>query len=245
MIEEEDEFASYSNSDSIQKYHHWKSQIPFEFSIDSVKSFVISDTTALLELQETWIGSPSDEFLWCWYDYFLYIVKENQVLYELRVNLECGHMIGDLGTFSFDGNPFETLTHKESIWVLSTTHDSLREGREFVNSLPGQVILTSKPEWLMYNGEFDVITKSYSVKEFKDDISNRYRNHHYKLRLTGAGPMKQLNFTIYSDSAFWTKFDFGLKEDWKPIKPRKIQHISRDMNLIKDIFDPFLPATAK
>lgn len=207
------------------------------FNIDSTKSFLIKDRSQLTNLKSTWEGTETNDMLMCWYDYFVYIVHNNKVKHQLRVNLECGQVVTDFGIFDFQENPFEQLQNKVPIWVVSSEHKTLEEGRNFVTSLSPSIILTSYEYWFDYNGSFHLY-RDYEgkkeEKEFVELINQKYENEHYFMRLTGGGGGK-ISYTIYCDSLFYERFEFERKLEWRPLKPNRIEYFTEEIKLLKEL----------
>ena len=211
---------------------------PFQFQIDSTNSFLISDQQQIEDLKSIWKGTLTDEMLLCWYDYFVYVVQNNIIKHELRVNLQCGQVVTDFGIFDFKGNPFEQLQNKIPVWVMSSKHETIRSGREFVTSLNPNIILTKRDEWFDYDGHFWVDRKisDGSVDEFQQLIQNTYREEDYKIRLSGVGP-GSFTFTVYSDSIFYHDFQFEKKGKWYDEKADWITYFSEKLELIEQLIE--------
>ena len=213
-------------------------ELPFQFQIDSTNSFLIADQQQLQNLKSNWEGVPTDEMLLCWYDYFVYVVQNNIVKHELRVNLECGQVVTDFGIFDFEGNPFEQLQNKIPVWVMSSKHETVDSGREFIASLNPNIILTEKDEWFDFDGHFwvDRQRSEGSIEEFEQLIHDTYKKQDYKLSLSGFGP-NSFTFTVYSDSTFHRNFEFEKKGKWYDEKTDWIIYFSEDSELIKQLLE--------
>lgn len=208
-------------------------KLPFEYQIDSVSSFLISDQQQLQSLRSNWKGYPTDEMLLCWYDYFIYVVQNNKITNELRVNLECGQVVTDFGIFNFEGNPFEQLHTKTPVWVMSSKHEQLEDGRNFINSLNLDIILTQFENWIKYDGYFSV-DRDYegtgSIEDFVQLVRRTYPLEEYYLKLSGVGP-GTYTFNIYCDAAFYDLFELDKKGNWHELTPNWITYFSEDTEL--------------
>lgn len=234
------------NSGNYKFYFVWKGltedpptyhRKEFYFEIDSTKSFLIQDQQQLLDLQSNWTGIPTNEMLWCGYDYYVYIVKDSKVEHELRVNLSCGHMVTDYGNFNFEGNPFEQLKNKIPISVITSKHETLKEGRNFVAALSPKIILPSHEFWFDYDGSFN-LHRDYKGKEkeqeFIERVEQMYQNKQYYIRLTGGGA-GSIFYTVYADSVFYEQFEFEQKFEWRPLKPNRITYFTENTQLLHEL----------
>jgi hypothetical protein len=212
------------------------SEPPFKLQIDSTYSFLIDNQQQLQRLKSNWEGTSTDEMLLCWYDYFVYIVKNNDVKHELRVNLDCGQVVTNFGIFNFKGNPFEQLEERIPIWVVTSKHASLESGREFIKSLNETIVLPKKDYWFQFDGHFSV-DQNYndaSTDEFEQLINETYDKTRYKLKLSGVGP-SSFTFRVYSDSTFYADFKFGKKGKWYREKPNWITYFSENRELLIEL----------
>lgn len=220
----------------LPQARQYTSKVGFEVEIDSAGNFLIADQQELLSLKSSWQGVAVDEILLCSYDYFMYVVKDNRIEQELRVNTRCGQVVADFGVFNFEGNPFDQLKNRIPVWVMSSRHKTIRAGREFISTLDPNIILSEKKEWVEFDGHFQVDRPGgkNAIREFEQLMQETYPKDGYKLKLAGAGP-NSISFNVYSDSIFYQNFKFERKGKWHLEKPSRISYFTEETDMIKEL----------
>jgi hypothetical protein len=146
----------------------------FTVTWDNEKSFLMDDKTVIDKFQNDWKGKKSNDFYFCWYDYFLYVVEEGKIVDEIRVNEECKTVVCKHGIFNYTTPILESLDKSKLISVARVRFDSVSTGRLFIkdaNANPEIYVPAGEyDEWIKYDGRVAITTKDGDDEKIKANI---------------------------------------------------------------------------
>lgn len=127
-------------------------EVEFEFAsyLSSDDNFVVDDKSTIKNLSNRWQGKRAANIYMCWYHYFIYVIKDSQIVDIIRVNTECKQAKTNNGNFDFDSDPFKWLSKYSKIYVVNIRG---RE-KEKITKLVGQVN-RDKPDYLIVSGDWE------------------------------------------------------------------------------------------
>ena len=110
--------------------------LKFLLNFDTVNSFVINNKKLIQEISMQWKGDSTRDFLLCWYHYFIYVVKDGEIIDELRVNTECKQVVSRHGLFFYKDFMFDKIDKKQRISLVDLDAD-VTAPKKFMNELNG------------------------------------------------------------------------------------------------------------
>jgi hypothetical protein len=173
---------------------------------DNSNSFLLNDESSLNSLQKNWTGKRTNEFYFCWYNYFIYVVEDGKIVDEMRVNEECKQVVCKRGVFNYENTIADKLDRSRIVSVARIKFDSISVGRQFHGSIQKDSNVFSPPgeydEWITYDGEM-VVTVTTNRKNdkkiqnrVKKDIKEQFPHEAFDIQQTGSGP-DHLDYRIY------------------------------------------------
>jgi hypothetical protein len=210
---------------------------------DNRNSFLIDDELSLNTLQKTWTGKRTNEFYFCWYNYFIYVVEDGKIVDEMRVNEECKQVVCKRGVFNYENTIVDKLDRNKIISVARIKFDSISVGRQFHGSIQKDSNIFSPPgeydEWITYDGEMvvTVATNRRNDKKIqnriKGDIKEQFPNEIFDIQQSGSGP-DDLSFRIHCNRNIGENLK-GYKGylKWQELKPSTITLFSSTMTSIE------------
>jgi hypothetical protein len=129
--------------------------------IDYRQHYLIDSKLHLASIKNSWEGKPVDYQYMCWYDYFIYLLKDGEVISEMRANFECKELLVDKVPYEFDSTLVTSLlSQAEKISKIDVTYESIDEGRShYQQSIRNPDLLMVnyyRPNWIDFNGQFEV-----------------------------------------------------------------------------------------
>ncbi|MEQ8534377.1 MAG: hypothetical protein RIB86_21165, partial [Imperialibacter sp.] len=129
--------------------------------IDSRKHYIIDSRRHLNKIKKSWTAKPVDFMYMCWYNYFIYLLRDGEVVSEMRANFECKELLIDGAPFEFDSTLITSvLPQAQRVYKVEMTFDSIENGRELYSrakSQPSQLMINFyRPVWVAYDGQFRV-----------------------------------------------------------------------------------------
>jgi len=217
--------------------------------LDTIRNFRIEDQDLIINLSNKWKGKPTNEFYTCWYDYFIYLMEDNKIIDELRVNLKCEQVISSKGAFNFEGNPFESMTKRDKIYSAKIDFASVEQGRNFINDCKAIndlfFIDSDLPDWYKYDGAFYV---KFPLKKRKDyenkiveNINKAYPGENFEIKISSYG-LGSISYKVYckknlanAANLFNSHYDF---EPFLVVYPIKI--FFKDLSQIQGLIDKYI-----
>src|SRR6188768_3247522 len=92
--------------------------LKFVLDLDTLRGFSIANKKVVNELSVKWLGDSTHHFLLCWYHYFIYVVKDGEIVDELRVNTECKQVVSHQGMYFYKDFSFDNLDKSNKISVV-------------------------------------------------------------------------------------------------------------------------------
>jgi hypothetical protein len=127
----------------------------FEFStafhIDSANNFRIDDKRAIENFSNGWRGKRAVKVFLCWYDFFVYVQKGNEIVDVIQINTECKQARTGHGTFDFTSNPFEWLTKGSTVSTLDVRCRDKEEMSKII-----QQCKRERPNYLIVDGDWEI-----------------------------------------------------------------------------------------
>jgi hypothetical protein len=168
---------------------------------DRNRSFLIDDELTLNNLQTTWTGERTNEFYFCWYNYFIYVVEDGKIVDELRVNEDCRHVVSKDGVFNYSTTITDKLSKSKVVSVARIRFDSLALGRQFYMDIRNDRKIFAPAgdydEWLKYDGEVRINAKVGNPKKtqarMERDLKKQFPREAFEIHQSGSGP----DFDIY------------------------------------------------
>lgn len=138
-------------------------------SIDRRKHYILENKQDLNDIKDSWKGTRVDYMYMCWYDYFIYLLKDGEVISEMRANFECKELLVDGVPYEFDSTLITSVIPKgERLYKIELEFDSIKEGRRFYNQTVTNPELLMRnyhrPAWVDYDGQFRVEYLDYEKK---------------------------------------------------------------------------------
>lgn len=211
---------------------------------DNSNSFLIDNELSLNTLQKTWTGKRTNEFYFCWYNYFIYVVEDGKIVDEMRVNEECKQVVCKRGVFNYENTIGDKLDRSKIVSVARIKFDSISVGRQFHGSIQKDSNTFSPPgeydEWITYDGEM-VVTVNTNRKNDKkiqnritEDIKGQFPNEAFEIKQTGSGP-DHLDYRIYCSRHIGENLK-GYKGwlGWHELDPTTITVFSSTMTSIEN-----------
>jgi len=202
--------------------------------IDSKVHFIIDSISTLLNIKDTWSGKKTYEMHECWYNYFIYLTKNDTVLSVMKINFECNELIVDNNAYVFDSaNVIKFLGLADTI--VKTDYrfyeDKGKAEKAWKNvETDSSVVLEffMKPLWVDYEGKFKIeyIDSSNIFGEpleilLKEKIKDEYPDENFKLKFSGliGGMANEPNIFYYyiiCNKSLYDKFKlFRIDKKWK------------------------------
>ncbi len=214
---------------------------------DRNRSFLIDDELTLNNLQTTWIGERTNEFYFCWYNYFIYVVEDGEIVDELRVNEECNHVVCKHGVFNYSKTIADKLDKSNIVSVLRIRFDSLALGRQFYRDIQNDRNIFAPAgdydEWLKYDGKVGINTKGWSPKKIQArmerDVKKQFPNEAFKIQQSGSGP-DDLSFDIYcSSNVGYNLQGYKIWSRWTPLTLSPITLFTTTPASIENILEKY------
>jgi hypothetical protein len=171
---------------------------------DNSNSFLINDESSLNSLQKIWTGKRTNEFYFCWYNYFIYVVEDGKIVDEMRVNEECKQVVCKRGVFNYSTTIADKLDKTKIVSVSRIKFDSMSIGRQFNKEIKDNLNIFAPPgeydEWITYDGYMRITTSRGNVKKIQSsierDIERQFPNEIFKTQQSGSGP-DEFSYSIY------------------------------------------------
>jgi hypothetical protein len=219
----------------------------FIITWDNDKSFLIDDKATIDKFQHDWKGERSKHFYLCWYDYFLYLVEDNKIIDEIRVNEECKQVVCKHGVFDYPTPMLESLSRTKLISIARARFDSVSIGRRFIKDA-GTYTDIYMPEgeydeWIKYDGRVTITTKSGDSKKtqarIRKKILKNFPGADFLTQWTGGGRGYSL-YHIYCNERLGKDLKgFKIEMKWALEEPGGILMISNSSSPIKDLIKKY------
>jgi hypothetical protein len=212
-------------------------------------SFLINDEPTLNSLQANWIGKRTNEFYFCWYNYFIYVVEDGKIIDEMRVNEECKQAVCKRGVFNYETTIADKLSRDKSVSVARITFDSITAGRQFHRDIQKNqdifVPLGEYDEWIKYDGQMGIHTNRGNVKKIQSaidkDIKKQFSNEEFGIQHSGSG-RDELHFNIYCSKNIGNNLKgYKIWSEWRELKPTEIRLFSASRVSIEDELKKYAP----
>ncbi len=219
--------------------------------LDERLHYIVEDKQQLTEIANTWIGKPVDYQYLCWYDYFIYLLKDGEVVSEMRANFECKELLVDGAAYEFDSTLITAVFPKaERLYQFEIKFDSLQSGRKRYAELAENNDLVmerfNRPLWMEFDGQFMVQYLQYKKKkqDVRKAIVDRFdpasKSGKFQLTWSGTslGRRKEPHdhtYRVYCNEDFANSFSgLPVKEEWKPFSPPfKATFLTRSFPVLK------------
>lgn len=207
--------------------------------IDTTGHFYTNDLSVLNRIKIEWVGDTVEYINTCWYDYFIYLTKDDSTVLKMRVNLECEELIVE--GFPYKINPTIVTKFFPELKRLKKrvfNCDDYTDGRDFWKKvmIDKQFVLKdiSKPNWIDYDGYFtfdyvDTLRQGLTpVKEqLKNEISYAYPNEDFKIEWGAVQYMERYGgddylFRLNCNRSLYDKFSLYEKAEWTEFTDLKI-----------------------
>jgi len=215
----------------------------FTITWDNDKSFLMADKVVIDKFQNDWKGKKSNDFYFCWYDYFLYLVEDDKIVDEIRVNEECKTVVCKHGVFDYPTPFLESLDKSKAISVARVRFDAVSIGRQFIKDAiaNSEIYLPvgEYDEWIKYDGRVTITTKSGNDKKIKADIRKKilrkFPDADFLIQWTGGG-QGYSQYHIYCNEQLGKNLnDFEIFMKWDLIEPGGVLLMSNTSSPINDL----------
>jgi hypothetical protein len=207
--------------------------------IDTTRHFYTNDLSVLNRIKQEWVGDTVEYMYECWYDYFMYLTKDDSTVLKMKVNLECKELLVE--GFPYKINP--TIVTKffpefKRLKKRVFNCDDIKDGRDFWGKvmIDKQFVLRdiSKPKWIDFDGDFtfdyvDTLRQGLTqVKEqLRNEISDSYPNENFIIIWGAVQYMERYGgddylFHLNCNQSLYDKFTFYKKTEWKEFSDLKI-----------------------
>lgn len=232
----EEEIAVEESLETVDKSN------PIEY-IDNRHHYLIDSKLHLSSIKNSWEGKPVDYRYMCWYNYFIYLLKDGEVISEMRTNFECKELLVDKVPYEFDSTLVTSLlSQAEKISKIDVTYESIDEGRShYKQSIRNPDLLMVnyyRPSWIDYNGQFEVqfldYDKTGNIERRISDLIEAAGLVNFKLSWasSGYGHKDEPNdywYRVFSNEQPETLSGLKVREDWIKFNgPFKATYIKRD-----------------
>lgn len=201
--------------------------------IDSEVHFIIDSISTLKSIKESWFGKKNDVMYFCWYDYFIYLTKNDSVVSKMKVNFKCSELISDNQHYVFDSvNVTNFLGHADTVVkTLYRFGDNKRKALKYWRKIEADtsIVLRSldKPLWVDFEGSFQIeYTDSSDAlgvpinNLIEDKIQSKYPDEYFMLKWasTSVGKNDEPNTHVYDvicNKSLYDNFNlFKLFRQW-------------------------------
>jgi hypothetical protein len=209
---------------------------------DKSNSFLINDKLTLDKLQANWIGKRTNEFYFCWYNYFIYVVEDGKLVDELRVNEECKQVVCKHGVFNYATTIVDKLDKSNVVPVARISFDSVPVGRQFHANIQNESNILAPPgehdEWIKYDGKMTITMDRRNVKKMQSrlerSIKHDFPDEVFEITQSGSGP-DNIDYIIYCSKNIGTNLKgYKIFIGWRELKPSVITLFAMKMNSIEN-----------
>lgn len=202
--------------------------------IDSKIHFIIDSISTLENIKETWTGEKANAMYFCWYDYFIYLTKNDSVISEMKVNFECNELIVDKQPFVFDSTNVTSFLNLADT-VVKTDYRfraDKKKGKKNWRKVEADssVVLKGlmKPFWVDFEGKFqieyidstDVFGEPLKVL-IEDKIKDAYPDENFKLKWASTSfgnkdEPNEFSYYVISNKTLYDKFKIlQVDKEWE------------------------------
>lgn len=201
---------------------------------DSSGHFYISNIQVLNEIKKEWVFRKRAPIEQCDFDYTVYICIGQKAVDSFFINLLCEEINFDYYT-SYRFDPHQLNMFKNSFQNLTLKIEgfpSISEGRLAVKNIEMKtdLLITNKPDWLKYDGEFNFTYPHPPIKNRKEfdkmfehlkaEFQKNFPGEVFELEDAG-GSRDELFVNVKSSEALYNKFKlYPLNwKKWEPYEP--------------------------
>jgi hypothetical protein len=208
---------------------------------DNSNGFLISDELALNNLQTNWTGKRTNEFYFCGYNYFIYVIEDGKIVDEMRMNEECKQVVCKRGVFNYQTTIADKLDKSKGVSVARIKFDSAPVGRQFHKNIQSDTDIFVPPveydEWIKYDGTMGITTKRGDVnkiqRRLERDVRRQFPNDVFEIQQSGSGP-DHLGYSIYCSRNIGENLKgYKIFLGWTELEPSVITLFSSTMGLIE------------
>ncbi len=209
---------------------------------DNSNSFLINDELTLNNLQTNWIGKRTNEFYFCWYNYFIYVIEDGKIVDEMRVNEECKQVVCKRGVFNYSTTIADKLDKSKIVPVGRIKFDSIAFARQFLKNIQSDLNIFVPPvkydEWIKYDGEIRITTSRGNVNKIQSklerEIRKQFPNEIFEIHQSGSGPA-DLDYSIYCSKNIGNNLKgYKIFLGWREFDPTEITLFTTTMTSIEN-----------
>lgn len=213
-------------------------------NLDSFPNFIIEDKERINELINNWTGKYADGMYMCWYDYFVYIVCNDEIIDLLQINYECKQVVTNKFIIDFDTTPFFNLPNNKRFSTYNFGSRDIDEARNFVERAKERsgIFLPDfkRYHWLNYDGRFfmqvhiDSTMRDLRPKDYERIIRDKYPRDSIIVDFWGFGG-NTMEAYVYCDEDFYKRFNLYRKKEWKKLDSYFSVFIFGDPKIIEEL----------
>jgi hypothetical protein len=225
-----------------------REEVELTVFLENTGHFTVDDSLTITMLEAQWTGVLTDIGVGCWYDYFLYLLEDNVIIDEIRINDECKQVITKEGCFDYSGSPLALLNKNKNLTIASIGFNTLETGRSFVNdakTAAGVYIPNLETaEWYAFDGEMVLKGRKNSQieeleKKFRKKITSKFPDEAINVNVLGYWPKNSLVQVHCSQAVALTFKDSKIARPWKQFDNFKIALISEADDAIKRLINEY------
>lgn len=195
------------------------------YRIDSIKNFFIvrwddkenfrvEDKKNIEELKKSWTAVKSEEVSFCWYDYLIYVLENDQIVDELRVSEQCRQVVSYRGAYKYANSILPGLPKNNTLSVARLDFKSVAFGRTFFKDAKTRTGISIPPgphdEWLTYDGKLTIAVEKgdtvKTVKHLTQELQKKFPGDTFEIKPSGTG-FDYLLYTLYCNQTLAEKLD--------------------------------------
>lgn len=171
------------------------------------KSFLIDEDSTISKLQTSWIGEKTNEIFFCWYDYFLFVVLDNEIVNEVHINEDCKQASFKQDVFKYFTPIGNNLKKDKTVTVAGIEFNSITTGRQFYKDIQHDSMIFIQPDandkWTIYDGQVTLYTKHGDEAKIQaiitEDIQSQFPDELFEIEQTSWGE-GELSYKVYCSS---------------------------------------------
>lgn len=213
---------------------------------DDRESFRIEDRKAIEALKKSWTAKKTEEFHFCWNDYFAFVVEDDKIINELRISEKCQQVVCFDGIYKYNDPILPGLDKSNTISVARLDFKSVPFGRTFLNDAKSHdgifIQEGSHDEWLTYDGKLTISVEHdqdtvQTADRLTQKIKNKFPQDPFKIKLSGSGP-GYLLYDIYCHKELEANLnEFKVDSKWVELDASTITLFSSSQQLIQELIE--------
>jgi len=239
----EDIFGSKGNVSLLEKYNFEKGNFTIlgirspstEDKLKKLGHFYSDDIKLLNKLKKEWIKEDLSLFYSCIYNYTIFVFQSGveKARFEISSGHGCDSVLTKNGQYYF--NPLKLIKYMDKYKkprLEEKKFNTVQDGRNYIKKLNTRknILKFSRPEWLIYDGEFDFYAKCGKKKfhssliprciyNIKEQIIEKVPDGVFNLSYAGFSDNKVL-IKMKCNKELYNKFDlYKTNSAWRDYSP--------------------------